>query len=459
MENRQFTYQLFLAGSFLVLWSACSSGPGPSSLAGSTLDLADGTVSKGRTHGERSVLPERPDLQDFLRVAALNNPGLEAAFNRWKAALERLPQVRALPDPQFTYGYFVEQVETRVGPQRQRFGIAQTFPWFGTLRLRDSLAGEQAQAAQARYEATKLDLFYEVKEAFYEYAYLRQAIRLSKENIALLRHLESVAEARFRAGSDVTGLVKAQVELGKLEDRLQALEELRKPISGRLNAAMNRDLAELLPWPNLLPTSSEVVDEASFNERLEILNPELQALDASKREAALAVRLSKKAFYPDLTFGVDYVETGDAGIPGVGGSGKDPVMVMGRFNIPLWREKNRAGLREAKLKQEAAEKSWLDRRNGLKAELQMLVYRYRDAERKISLYGDTLTPLSENALDVAEQAYSAGRVDFLELIDSQRLLLDIQLSYQRALADRAQRLAQIERLVGGSLNFPESINR
>ena len=99
MENRQFTYQLCLAGSCLVLWSACSSGPGPSSMVGSTLDLADGTVSKGRTHGERSVLPARPDLQDFLRVAALNNPGLEAAFDRWKAALERLPQVRALPDP------------------------------------------------------------------------------------------------------------------------------------------------------------------------------------------------------------------------------------------------------------------------------------------------------------------------------------------------------------------------
>ncbi|MDD3605166.1 MAG: hypothetical protein PHD86_08265, partial [Kiritimatiellae bacterium] len=76
------------------------------------------------------------DLRDYLAAAARNNPELEAAFNRWKAELERIPQVRALPDPRFNYAYFVEEVETRVGPQKQRLGLSQVFPWFGTLKLR-----------------------------------------------------------------------------------------------------------------------------------------------------------------------------------------------------------------------------------------------------------------------------------------------------------------------------------
>ena len=75
------------------------------------------------------------ELPDLLAYAALNNPGLEAAFHRWKAALERVPQAKSLPDPRFTYRYFIEEVETRVGAQRQRFAIAQTFPWFGKLKL------------------------------------------------------------------------------------------------------------------------------------------------------------------------------------------------------------------------------------------------------------------------------------------------------------------------------------
>ncbi len=48
-------------------------------------------------------LTENSGLSDYLAYAALNNPGLEATFNRWKAALDRVPQVKSLPDPRFNY--------------------------------------------------------------------------------------------------------------------------------------------------------------------------------------------------------------------------------------------------------------------------------------------------------------------------------------------------------------------
>jgi len=72
-------------------------------------------------------------VQDYLRYAALNNAGLKAAFEQWRVAIEQIPQAEALPDPKFTYGYFIREVETRVGPQRQKFGIMQVFPWFGKI--------------------------------------------------------------------------------------------------------------------------------------------------------------------------------------------------------------------------------------------------------------------------------------------------------------------------------------
>ena len=83
---------------------------------------------------EQQSDPNNPvSLQDYLRYAALNNAGLKAAFEQWKAAMEQIPQAKSLPDPKFTYGYFIEEVETRVGPQRQKFGIMQVFPWFGKI--------------------------------------------------------------------------------------------------------------------------------------------------------------------------------------------------------------------------------------------------------------------------------------------------------------------------------------
>ena len=108
-------------------------------------------------------------------------------------------------------------------------------------------------------------------------------------------------------------------------------------------------------------------------------------------------------------------------------------------------------MREAKERRAAAFQSWQDKENGLTADLKMILYKFRDAQRKISLFRDTLTPLARNSLVVAEQAYKTGQSDFLELIDAQRLLLEIQLSYLRSVADREQRLAQIEKVIGRDL--------
>ncbi len=73
------------------------------------------------------------DLNEYLKIAAENNPGLQVNFNEYMAAMEKVPQVKSLPDPMVAFGYFIQPVETRVGPQEWRFNMAQSFPWFGLL--------------------------------------------------------------------------------------------------------------------------------------------------------------------------------------------------------------------------------------------------------------------------------------------------------------------------------------
>ena len=110
----------------LLLAAGCAVPGGPEAF--SDLDRIEGAAGYASAERKLPELGGTAALDDYLRYAALNNPGLEAAFNRWKAALQRVPQVTALPDPRFTYQYYIEQVETRVGPQRHAVGIAQTFP-------------------------------------------------------------------------------------------------------------------------------------------------------------------------------------------------------------------------------------------------------------------------------------------------------------------------------------------
>jgi outer membrane protein TolC len=90
--------------------------------------------------------------------------------------------------------------------------------------------------------------------------------------------------------------------------------------------------------------------------------------------------------------------------------------------------------------------------NQLGADLKLALYHFRDAERKIDLYRDTLIPKGDQSLKVAQLGFQAGKVSFISLIDAERLLLEFQLAYERALADRAKRLSEIETFVNKDLS-------
>lgn len=186
-------------------------------------------------------LNETSGLPDYIAYAALNNPGLEAAFNRWKAALERAPQAGALPDPRFNYGYFIREVETRVGPQQQRLGVAQMLPWLGKRDLRETAATQTAEATRQHYEAAKLRLFDEVKQAYFELYFLGRAIAVTTENLELLQYLEQLARAKYESGTALhADVLKAQVELDKLRDCsvvLSALAHVTSSNAGEVEKA------------------------------------------------------------------------------------------------------------------------------------------------------------------------------------------------------------------------------
>jgi outer membrane protein TolC len=402
------------------------------------------------------ALDEASGLGDYLAYAALNNPGLEAAFNRWKAAVERVPQAEALPDPQLTYAYYIREVETRVGPQQQRIGLKQMFPWFGVRHLRGDAAMQTARAAEQRYRAAKLKLFRRVRDAYYEYNYLGRAIGIVREQRDLLRYMERVLRERYRVGdAQHADLVRAQVELGKLEDRLRALEDLRGPAAARLNAALNRPVAAPVPWPAGVPHRMLNAGDEEVLAWMEEGNPELEALRHEVMREDAGILLARKEYYPDVTLGLDYIDTDDALMPGTSDSSKDPVIAMLSLNLPIWRGKLDAGVREARARRRAAVAARSEQVNGLRAEVKMVLYKVRDAERRMLLYRNTLVPKARQSLKASQTAFQAGTATFLEVLDAVRALLEFELSYERALADHVQRLAELEMLVGRELPLSE----
>ncbi|MGC8494342.1 MAG: TolC family protein [Syntrophobacteraceae bacterium] len=402
--------------------------------------------------GELPQLSAKSTLHDYLVYAALHNPGLKAAFLRWKAALEKIPQVTALPDPHFTFTNYFVSVETRVGPQNYAYAMTQTFPWFGKLQLKGNAASEAARSQKALFDAAKLKLFYEVKDAYYEYYYLARAIAVNKENLGYMKYLESVARAGYASGIvSYADVVRAQVELGKEEDRLKTLNDEAEPVAAKLNAALNRASDAPLTWPEKLKEQKVAVTSGELLKWLNEYNPDLKAIAYQAAGAKWNIALAKKNYYPDVTLGLMGIDTGPAMIPTTPDSGKDPIIGSVSINVPIWWSKYRAEEREAADRYEAFLRERANRENTLHADVKFALYKFRDANRKIVLYRKALIPEAKKAFQVSVQSYQTGKETFTGVADSIRVLLQFELSYERAFVDREQSLAKLEMLVGRNI--------
>lgn len=379
-------------------------------------------------------------LDAYLDEAFRHNPGLRAAFDNWQAAMERIPQARSLDDPTLSFEYFVEQTDSRY-----QVSLTQMFPALGALRLRQDRATAEARAAMHAFEAERFELYEHVVNGFYEYHYLGRSTAITDENLRLLTDLEQAVEARYRSGETAfADLIKVRIERERLADRLATLRDQRRARSAALAALLNRPADELLPWPDFQASGPAMIDETALAGILAELNPELKAADARIEAANVGEELARRSGWPRFMLGA-----GTMVMSGMEGRGDETdIGLMTGITLPVWRGRVRAAREEAAALRLSARHERDDLRNRLRAELSMAVFEFRDAERRIELFSESLVPKAEQTLDVARQAYAGGQAGFMTLIDAQRMLLEFQLLSERAAADREIALADIRCCVG-----------
>lgn len=380
--------------------------------------------------------PAPQQLADYLSLAREQNPGLQAFAARYDAAMARIPQAGALPEPMLGINHFVESVQTRTGPQENALTLQQKLPWFGTLKNRKTAAAAQAQALWHAFQNQQLQLTRQVAHRYYDYAYLGKAIELNQQSIELLERLLPSVDERVRGGGSLNALLRLKVEIAKLNDQRQSLENRRTAERAQLNQLLGRPPETALPWPDWQAPQLESVDAEARLRSIRSSNPELAMLQSRVESAAARRELARLARWPDLTLGLNYIQIGQPEVnPTTPDAGQDAWGVTLAVNLPIWLNRNQAQRTEALSEQRAAERDYSERWNALRSELSSSVAYRDDAQRRLQLYGSELLDLAEQAVEISHTNYESGQASILEVIDSERSLLDLQLLYWRAAAD------------------------
>ncbi|WP_020529703.1 TolC family protein [Flexithrix dorotheae] len=388
-------------------------------------------------------------LKDYLQTAAKNNPGLNAKYKEFEAALQVVPQVNALADPTFSLGYFVSPVETRVGPQRARFSLSQMFPWFGTLEARENAAAMMAQAKYQSFLDYKNQLFYQVAAAYYPMEELQQLIRLEEENLQILETYKAIATSKFENGTGaMVDVLRVDLMINDSKTNLKILKGKYPSLLSSFNALLNKDSGE-----EAIISDSVIFEPIPLNYRKDSLlydHPLLTELDRKIKSSEARELSANLQARPKFGVGLDYVLVDKRSDMEVPDNGKNILMPMISVSIPIFQQKNKSARVEEQLMQESYTLQKKEVSNVLIANYELSTYELNQQQEFILLY-QKQTRETKQVLNLLFSAYSNTGKEFEEVLRMQQQLLKYEQMKISAITKYKTGVAKIDYLTSKTL--------
>lgn len=381
-------------------------------------------------------------LEEYFQIAAENNPGLQAKYKNFEAAMQRVSQASSLPDPNLSFGYFISPVETRVGPQQARFSLTQMFPWFGTLRAQEDAATLFAEARYQQFLDARNKLYYQVSAAYYPLYELQRLIAIETENQRILSSYKEIVTVQFENGKgSMVDVLRVDIMLKDAVTELSILTKKRKPLETQLNNLLNREESDPVFISDTLFTKE--IDQEFRKDSLLVAHPLLEELELKIKASEAQELAATKQGLPKFGVGLDYVIVGDRTDMALPDNGKDVFMPMVTMSLPIFRGKYKAAQKEAQLMQESYALQKEDVSNQLVSSYEMIQFDIQQQLELLQLY-DSQIEESRQSLNLLYSAYSNSGKDFEEVLRMQQQILKYERLKASAIAAYHIALAKLD---------------
>jgi len=455
-------------------------------------------------------------LLRYLEIAAGNNPSVLQKFNEYQAALQKIPQAGGLPDPELSAGFFLKPMELINGNQVADLRLMQMFPWFGVLKSAKDEMSLMAKAKFELFRDAKLQVFYDVQRTWYELYKIQKDISISEKNIEILKIIERLAIVRYKSApsenssasssggaissqpgqvinpgaagmqvmsggqnnsgsvrsnqagssmpssamstssgsSGLSDIYRIQIEAGDLENNIALLKNQQNSVQAQFNSFLNRPVAtpvftgESITMDTLELTLNAVSDSMLAN------SPMLGMLEYERKSMEARKKMVTRMGYPMVGLGLNYslISKTSASMGEASMNGKDMIMPMITFTLPVYRKKYNAMKSEAGYLENAASLNYQATANSLQSEYYQAIQLYQDAQRRVKLY-DNQYKLASKSLDLMLKNFTASSSGLTDVLRIRQQTLDYEFKEVEAIVDFNTSVAWLKRL--GNLEAEE----
>ncbi len=447
-----------------------------------------------------SVYSQSDSLMNYLEIATKNNPTVLQRYNEYQAALQKVPQVASLPDPQLEMGVFLSPMEVLSGNQVADIKLMQMFPWFGVIK---NAKDEMSLMAKAKYETlreAKLQVYYDVQRAWFDLYKVRQNIRILEKNLELLKTIELLTLVKYRtgssggsggvfAGSNMSGgnapvassgmntmggsvtspttqptvyaassmgspsgstglgaVYQIQIEASSLEDNIASLKNEEQAAMVRFNSLLNRSPRTQVAAVDVLVTEPLDIAYLSVNDSMFTRNPMLGMLAYEQQSLSVRARMQKQMGLPMVGAGLNYTLINKSEMSTSPMNGHDMIMPMLTVTLPIYRKKYKAMQAETIFLKTASEQNYQATVNALQSEYYQALQQYNDAGRRLNLY-DSQSQLAKKSLDISIKTFSSSASSLSDVLRIRQQLLEYELKQVEAQVEFNKAEALIKKLI------------
>jgi len=409
-------------------------------------------------------------LDEAVTIAQRNDPWILGSEYRQDSLAAQAVAAGTLPDPMVDLSFANMPTDTFDFDQEAmtqfKVGIAQAFPRGDTRALsqrRLAMLGEQFPYQR---DDRRARLAVDVAVLWLETYRARESIRLIEQDRELFEHLVDVAESNYASAMGRTrqqDLVRAQLELTRLEDRLNVLHERQDAGIARLGEWLRPGpdagsgqfqwepasysspaLAEGLPTIDLRHPELFQSGMATPNELAALLqaHPAIASLDRKIDAGGLGVKLAEQKYLPQWRVNASYgYREGDP----MGGRDRPDLFSVGvGFDLPLFTSRRQdREVQSAIADTEALRTEKILALRGMVASFETQYARLQRIEQRQQLYRDRLLREMEAQAEASLTAYTNDDGDFAEVVRARIAGLNARIEALDIEIDRLQAIARL----------------
>ena len=395
-------------------------------------------------------------LQDLIITAVDVSPKLSMLRAKKNVAENKIPQNSNLPNPMLMLGLMNLPTNTfsfNQEPMTQKaIGLQQGIPFPGKLSAMEDAAAIDTLIIDKEIKDAENEIRKNVKNKYYSLSFFRKSIRLAEESKKLLEKISEVVSTKYSVSTaSQQNLIKVQLEITNISDKIEDLKSKESSTLSELNALLLREVNSPIQTKTFdsiktLDVTVKQLDSLSRTNR-----PFLQGIQLSKEKGKLKQNVAEKDYLPNFTLGVQYGQRGVLEKTGMEQS--DFLSFSLGISLPInYGGKISSKVDEAISMQELYSQQYYQALQYLNGVFGTDVADLNSLVERINLFQDGLLPQAQQNLSSTLASYQVNKVDFINVIDAQNQLFKIETNLYKLKTDYLKKIAELEFLTGTSLS-------